>query len=72
MILNEIFEKSPEAFQDLSKDNSQPNIGSLRKTHLTLAQLRKLRQLNDIRQVEMEEKLEKVRKQYMPAEQPMM
>ena len=48
MILNEFFKKEPEAYQDLADDNSQPELGDLRKTRLTLRQLNKLRQMNDV------------------------
>jgi hypothetical protein len=67
MILNEFFHKEPEAYQDLKQDNSQPELGDLRKTHLTLRQLNKLRRMNDIRTVEYKEKLKLVRQQYAPA-----
>ena len=67
MILQEFFNKEPEAYQDVKQDNSQPQLGDLRKTHLTLRQLNKLRKMNDIRQVEYKEKLKLVRQQYAPA-----
>ena len=66
MILNEIYEKSPSAYQDLSQDNSQIKLGDLRKTRLTLRQLNKLRQMNDVRSYEYKEKLKLVRQQYAP------
>jgi hypothetical protein len=67
MILNEIYSHEPEAYQDLSQDNSQPQLGDLRKTRLTLRQINKLRQMNDVRSYEYKEKLKKVRQQYAPA-----
>jgi hypothetical protein len=67
MILNEFWHKEPEAYQDLEQDNSQLELGDLRKTHLTLRQLNKLRRMNDVRTVEYKEKLKLVRKQYAPA-----
>jgi len=67
MILNEFYKKEPEAYQDLEQDNSQVQIGDLRKTHLTLRQLNKLRKMNDVRMVEYKEKLKLVRQQYAPA-----
>ena len=67
MILNEFYKKEPEAYQDLEQDNSQPEIGDLRKTHLTLRQLNKLRKMNDVRMVEYKETLKLVRQQYAPA-----
>lgn len=70
MVLNEIYERSPAAYQDVSQDNSQPRLGDLRKTRLTLRQLNKLRQMNDIREVEYKEKLKKIRTQYAPPAQP--
>ena len=70
MILNELYERSPSAYQDLEQDNSQPQLGNLRKTRLTLRQLSKLRQMNDIRSVEYKEKLKDIRKQYAPPAAP--
>lgn len=73
MILNELYRKEPGAYQDLSQDNSQTNLKSLRKTRLTLRQLNKLRQMNDVRNYEYKEKLKDIRKQYAPvAEAPAM
>lgn len=66
MILNEIYKKSPEAYQDVSQDNSQLQLGNLRKTRLTLRQLNKLRQMQDVRSYEYKEKLKQVKKQYAP------
>ena len=71
MLLTEVFDQSPEAFQDLSQDNSQPTIKDLRKTRLTLKQLNKLRQMNDVRNYEFKEKLEKISRQYAPPAQPL-
>jgi hypothetical protein len=70
MILNEIYQRSPEAYQDLSQDNSQPQLNNLRKTRLTLRQLNKLRQMNDVRTYEYKEKLKDIRKQYAPPAAP--
>jgi len=71
MILNELYERSPEAYQDVAQDNSQPRLGELRKTKLTLRQLNKLRQMNDVRAYEFKEQLKKIQKQYAPPAQPM-
>jgi len=68
MILNELYNRSPAAYQDLSQDNSQTTLNSLRKTRLTLRQINKLRQMNSIREFEYKEKLKDVRKQYAPVE----
>lgn len=70
MILNEIYERSPEAYQDVSQDNSQPRLHDLRKTRLTLRQLNKLRQMNDVRTYEYKEKLKDIRNQYAPPAAP--
>jgi hypothetical protein len=70
MILQEFWSKEPEAYQDLAQDNSQLQLGDLRKTHLTLRQLSKLRKMNDIRTVEYKEKLKLVRQQYAPPPAP--
>ena len=67
MILNELYDKNPEAYQDLSADNSQTTLNSLRKTRLTLRQINKLRQMNSVREFEFKEKLKDIRKQYAPA-----
>lgn len=72
MILNELWKKQPQGFQDLEQDNSQTTLGDLRKSHLTLRQLRKLRQMNDVRTVEYKEKLDLIKKQYSPPPAPPM
>ena len=66
MILNELYDRSPAAYQDLNQDNSQTRLGDLRKTRLTLRQINKLRQMNDVRNIEYKEKLKDIRKQYAP------
>lgn len=70
MKLVEMWEKSPEQYQDLSQDNSQTQLNNLRKTRLTLRQLNKLRQMNDIRSIEYKEKLDLIKKQYSPPPVP--
>jgi hypothetical protein len=71
MLLQEFWKKDPKAFQDLEQDNSQPELGDLRKTKLTLKQLNKLRQMNDIRTVEYKEKLKLIKQQYAPPAAPL-
>jgi hypothetical protein len=66
MILNELYDRSPEAYQDISQDNSQPQLSNTRKTRLTLRQINKLRQMNDVRSFEYKEKLKLVKQQYAP------
>jgi hypothetical protein len=70
MLLQEFWKKDPKAYQDLDQDNSQPELGDLRKTKLTLKQLNKLRQMNDIRAVEYKEKLKLIKQQYAPPAAP--
>jgi len=70
MILNEIYSREPEAYQDVAQDNSQSKLNNLRKTRLTLRQLNKLRQMNDVRSFEYKEKLKQVKKQYAPPAAP--
>lgn len=70
MILNELYQRSPEGYQDVSQDNSQPRIGQLRKTRLTLKQINKLRQMNDVRTYEYKEKLRLIKQQYAPPAAP--
>lgn len=70
MLLQEFWNKEPEAYQDLKDDNSQVRLKDLRKTRLTLRQLNKLRKMNDVRAYEYKEKLKDVRQQYAPPPQP--
>jgi hypothetical protein len=70
MLLQEFFKKEPEAYQDLAQDNSQVQLGDLRKTRLTLRQLSKLRKMNDVRTYEYKEKLKQIRTQYAPPPAP--
>ena len=70
MILNELYQREPDAYQDLSQDNTQPRLGDLRKTKLTLRQLNKLRKMQDVRQYEFKEKLKRVKVMYAPPAQP--
>lgn len=71
MILNELYERSPEGYQDVAQDNSQPRLGDLRKSKLTLRQINKLRKMNDVRAFEFKEKLKKVQQMYAPPAQPL-
>ena len=70
MLLTEFFKKENNSRQDLSQDNSQVELGDLRKSRLTLRQLNKLRKMQDVRTFEYKEKLKKIRKQYKPPPQP--
>ena len=70
MILNELYDRGAGAYQDVAQDNSQPRLGDLRKTKLTLRQINKLRRMNDVRSYEFNEKLKRVQQQYAPPAQP--
>lgn len=70
MLLLEFFQTEPQGYQDLEDDNSQPRLGELRKTKLTLRQINKLRRMNDLRTFEYKEKLKDIKKQYSPPAQP--
>jgi hypothetical protein len=70
MILNELYNRVPAAYQDVKDDNSQPRLGDLRKSKLTLSMLRKLRRLNDVKMTEYADKLKNIRMQYAPPAQP--
>lgn len=70
MYLKEFWDKSPAAYQDLQDDNSRTKLHQLRKTRLTLKQIKKLRLMNDIRNAEHAEKLGFVRRMYAPPAQP--
>ena len=70
MLLFEFFQKDPSGYQDLEDDNTQPRLGELRKTKLTLRQINKLRRMNDLRTYEYKEKLKQIKKQYSPPAQP--
>ena len=56
--------------QDVQDDNTQPQLGDLRKTKLTLRQINKLRRMNDVRTFEYTEKLKLLKNQYQIAAQP--
>lgn len=65
MKLLEMFDQQyPEQYQNVAQDNSQPRIGDLRKTKLTLKQLNRLRKISDIRHIEHDERLKRIQKQY--------
>ena len=70
MILNELYDRSPSSYQDVAADNTQPHLGQLRKTKLTLMQLNKLRKMNGTRTFEYNEKLKDIRAQYAPPAAP--
>jgi hypothetical protein len=71
MISRELYETPPRGYQDVAQDNSQPRLGDLRKTKLTLLQINRLRQLNDTRALEYKDKLKHIQRQYAPPPQPL-
>jgi hypothetical protein len=71
MLLLELYRRENSAYQDVAQDNSQPQLGDLRKTKLTLRQINKMRRLNDVRQYEFKEQVKKVKTQYAPPAQPL-
>lgn len=64
MILNEIFTKSKENYQDDSQDASQLNVKDARKTRLTLAHISRLRKMNDMRALEQAKDLQLIQQMY--------
>lgn len=52
-------------YQNIKQDNSRTSLGGLRKTRLTLAQLRHLRVWTDARNADYRYKIEHLRKQYV-------
>lgn len=70
MYLKEVWEKQPSSYQDIGDDNSKTKLHQLRKTRLTLKQIKKLRLMNDIRNAEHKEKLGFIRRMYEPPAQP--
>jgi hypothetical protein len=61
MRLFEMYNKAPEAYQDVSQDNSKPRWKESRKTRLTLRQIRKMRKMIDVRNFEKAKNLKKIR-----------
>lgn len=69
MLLNELWDPHlndliKSSYQSLKHDNSAPDLGSLRKTRLTLSQIKRLRMMNDARHLETLEKRAFLRKIY--------
>ena len=72
MLLQEFYDTARNNYQDVADDNSQPRLGDLRKTKLTLGMINKLRRFSDVRAVEQQERLADVRRQYAPPAAPAM
>lgn len=64
MLLNELYDHAIPGYQDDQADNSRPKWHELRKTKLTLKQLRQLRKMVDVREYERHLNLKKIQKQY--------
>lgn len=67
MFITDIFEDIPAAYRNEKQDNSVKKVGELRKTRLTLAQIKRLRMMNDLKKFEEQKKVEALSKQYKPA-----
>ncbi len=67
MFINDLFENVPEGYRTEKADNSPKKMGEVRKTRLTLAQIKRLRQMNDLKKFEEQQKVEALSKQYKPA-----
>jgi hypothetical protein len=64
MRLDEMFDKAPIGYANEKEDNSSLKLNDLRKTKLTLRQIKRMRIMNDIRKLELAKKVKKVQTQY--------
>lgn len=64
MKLFEMFDKPPLGYSSENDDNSALKLNDLRKTKLTLRQIKRMRIMNDIRKLELAKKVKKVQTQY--------
>lgn len=67
MFITDIFEDIPEPYRTEKDDGSVKKMGELRKSRLTLSQIKRLRMMNDLRKFEEQKKVEALSKQYKPA-----
>jgi len=68
MFIIDLFEDDvPDGMRTEKDDNSIKKMGELRKSRLTLGQIKRLRQMNDLRKFEEEKKIKVLSKQYKPA-----
>ena len=71
MFITELYNlKSAEGFRTEKDDNSAQKLSDVRKSRLTLAQIKRLRIMNDLRKFEHQKEIEDVAKQYRPAAAP--
>lgn len=67
MFIADIFEDMPPGTYTEKDDNTPKKMGELRKSRLTLAQIKRLRMMNDLKKFEEQKKVEGLSKQYKPA-----
>jgi hypothetical protein len=71
MFITELYNlKSAEGFRTEKDDSSVQKLSDIRKSRLTLAQIKRLRIMNDLRKFEHQKEIEDVAKQYRPAADP--
>ena len=71
MFITELYNlKSAEGFRTEKDDDSVQKLSDVRKSRLTLAQIKRLRIMNDLRKFEHQKEIEDVAKQYRPAVEP--
>jgi hypothetical protein len=71
MFITELYNlKSAEGFRTEKDDDSVQKLSDIRKSRLTLAQIKRLRIMNDLRKFEHQKEIEDVAKQYRPAAEP--
>jgi hypothetical protein len=71
MFITELYNlKSAEGFRTEKDDESVQKLSDVRKSRLTLAQIKRLRIMNDLRKFEHQKEIEDVAKQYRPAAEP--
>ena len=71
MFITELYNlKSAEGFRTEKDDDSVQKLSDVRKSRLTLAQIKRLRIMNDLRKFEHQKEIEDVAKQYRPAAEP--
>ena len=71
MFITELYNlKSAEGYRTEKDDDSVQKLSDVRKSRLTLAQIKRLRIMNDLRKFEHQKEIEDVAKQYRPAAEP--
>lgn len=63
----DLFETDLPGFRTENDDESVQKMGDIRKTRLTLAQIKRLRIMNDVKKFENQKKVQEISKQYKPA-----